>query len=67
MRLSLAFVAILLALGLAGCGIRGPLEKPEEAKAADQAASGDTKVADPKAAKAPETPHKPFALDPLIR
>lgn len=67
MPLRLAIAAFVLATGLAGCGIRGPTEKPGEAKAADQAASDGTKVADPKAVKPPETPHKPFVLDGLIR
>jgi predicted small lipoprotein YifL len=56
----------LLAGMLAGCGIKGPLETPPEARGADQA----TAQADSGQGKAEGTapkPHKPFILDGLIR
>jgi predicted small lipoprotein YifL len=47
----------LVALGLGGCGVRGPLDTPPEAKTSDSA---------PRAPGQPP-PHKPSVLDPLIR
>ena len=46
----------LVAVGLAGCGVRGPLDTPPEAKTGEA----------PRAPGAPP-PHKPSVLDPLIR
>lgn len=51
---------------LAGCGLKGPLELPPEAKAQNQTtASADSGQGKSEAA-APK-PHKPFILDGLIR
>jgi len=46
----------LVTLSLAGCGVRGPLEQPPEAKTGEA----------PRALGEPP-PHKPSILDPLIR
>jgi predicted small lipoprotein YifL len=57
-------IAAALALALAGCGVRGSLETPPEAKAAT------TADADSGQGKAPEDApkaHKGFILDGLIR
>jgi predicted small lipoprotein YifL len=61
-RLKRGVVIALLslgALGLAGCGVRGPLEVPHDAAA-------DTGNATPGTPGQP-VPHKPSILDPLIR
>ena len=61
-RLKLGVVVALLvsgALGLAGCGVRGPLEVPRDAPA-------ETGNATPGTPGQP-VPHKPSILDPLIR
>ena len=60
-------VCFVLTAGLvAGCGVRGTLEYPPEAKAAQQtnasAASGQGK-----AAGAAPKPHKGFILDKLLQ
>lgn len=65
---TLAIVTLLgvAASGLAGCGVKGPLEPPPEAKATGQAKSAD--AADPgKNSDAPPKPHESFILDPLLR
>ena len=51
-RLTVLMVA--LALGLAACGVRGPLEAPAGAVAQPAPAPGEPK------------PHDPFPLDPLL-
>lgn len=52
--------------GIAGCGVKGPLEPPPSAKAAGEAKSADS--ADPgKNSDAPPKPHESFVLDPLLR
>lgn len=52
--------------GVGGCGVKGPLEPPPEAKATGQAKSAD--AADPgKNSDAPPKPHESFLLDPLLR
>ena len=61
-RLRLGIAAGLIALGvlgLAGCGVRGSLEAPPEAKT-------ETGNATPGTPGQP-APHKPSILDPLIR
>lgn len=59
-----ALVASALALTLAGCGVRGGLEAPPEAKvqptATAQSGEGKPEGAAPK-------PHKGFILDGLLR
>jgi len=53
-------------LGVVGCGVRGPLDPPAEAKATGEAKSPE--AADPgKNSDAPKKPHEPFVLDPLLR
>lgn len=62
----LAICCALLAFGLAGCGVRGSLELPPEAKAKQtQTAQADSGQGKPEGA-APK-PHKPFLLDGLLR
>lgn len=56
----------LLAFALAGCGVRGPLEAPPSAKAANQAAATAESGQGKPEGEAPK-PHKPFILDSLIR
>jgi predicted small lipoprotein YifL len=52
--------------GVAGCGVKGPLEPPPGAKAAGTAKSAE--AADPgKNSDAPPKPHESFLLDPLLR
>ena len=46
-------------LGISGCGVRGPLERPPQAK--DNV--GDATPGTP----GQKVPHKPSILDPLIR
>jgi predicted small lipoprotein YifL len=61
-RRQLQMAAALLlagALGLAGCGVRGPLETPPNEVS-------DTGSATPGTPGQP-APHKPSVLDPLIR
>jgi predicted small lipoprotein YifL len=61
-RLKLGVVAALLllgAVGLAGCGVKGPLERPGDAPA-------ETGNATPGTPGQP-VPHKPSILDPIIR
>jgi len=59
-----SIAALALALGLAGCGVRGNLETPHDAKAeaTAQADSGQGK-----AEGAAPKPHRPFVLDGLLR
>ena len=53
-----------VALTLAGCGVKGSLETPAEAKA-DATAEAPSGQGKPEGA-APK-PHKPFVLDGLLR
>lgn len=55
-----------ISLAVAGCGIRGSLDAPAEAKAAGTATSPESQ--DPgKNSAAPEKEHRPFILDGLLR
>lgn len=54
----------LFALGLVGCGVRGSLELPPEAKA-DKTASAESGQGKSEGETA--KPHKGFVLDGLIR
>ena len=56
--------ALLLALALAGCGVRGALEAPPGAKE-DKAAKADSGQGKPE--NATPKPHRDFILDGLIR
>jgi predicted small lipoprotein YifL len=65
---SLVIVTLLgvAGAGIAGCGVKGPLEPPPGAKATGEAKSAD--AADPgKNSDAPPKPHESFLLDPLLR
>ncbi len=58
--------AVALAALLGGCGVKGALEAPPEAKASGTATSPD--AADPgKDSAVQAKPHKPFILDGLLR
>jgi predicted small lipoprotein YifL len=59
-----AGIGVALALSVSGCGVRGSLEYPAEAKS-DRTATADSGQGKPENA-APK-PHKPFVLDGLIR
>lgn len=56
----------IVGLGLAGCGVRGSLELPPEAKA-EQAQTAQAESGQGKPAGAAPKPHKPFILDSLLR
>lgn len=65
-RFGLIAAAIALAaLSLAGCGVRGSLEMPPEAKAAQSTATADSGQG--KAQGAAGKPHQGFILDGLLR
>ena len=53
------------ALALAGCGVRGSLQLPEDVKATETTAKADSGQNKPEGA-APK-PHQDFILDRLIR
>ena len=55
-----------MAGSVAGCGVRGALEAPPEAKVAGEATSPDATDAGGNSAAKPK-PHKPFVLDGLLR
>lgn len=55
-------LAAVLALAMAGCGVRGSLEAPPKVKDTADAESGQGK---PEGAT--EKPHKGFILDGLVR
>ena len=59
-------MATLLALSLAGCGVRGSLDPPPEAKAEGKAKSAEAGDPGTNSAAAPK-PHKGFVLDSLLR
>lgn len=62
--LKAGLLALLLA-GASGCGTRGNLETPAEAKATSNTATADSGQGKPEGAAL--KPHKPFILDGLIR
>ncbi len=55
-----------MALAIAGCGVRGPLDPPTQATAEGQAKSADSADAGENSAAKPK-PHEDFILDPLLR
>jgi predicted small lipoprotein YifL len=59
-----AMAASALAFLLAGCGVRGGLESPAEAKAQTTA---DAQSGEGKPEGTAPKPHKPFILDGLVR
>ena len=58
--------AAVLSLAVAGCGIRGSLDAPAEAKADGTANSAEAGAVGANSAAAPK-PHRGFILDPLLR
>ncbi|MGE5511644.1 MAG: LPS translocon maturation chaperone LptM [Bacteroidota bacterium] len=60
----ISLLMALFALGLVGCGVRGSLELPPEAKA-DKTASAESGQGKSEGETA--KPHKGFVLDGLIR
>ena len=62
----LVLCCTVLALGLTGCGVRGALQLPPEAKA-KQAQTAQADSGQGKPAGAAPKPHKPFLLDDLLR
>ena len=61
-----AALAIILAAGLGGCGVRSALEAPPKAKADGTATSADAADPGPGSAVKPK-PHRDFPLDSLVR
>lgn len=59
-------VLILMTLLLAGCGVKGSLDAPAEAKASGTATSAASSDAGTNSA-APPKPHRGFILDGLLR
>lgn len=60
--------AILMAGVVSGCGVRGNLEAPPEAKASGQPTRPDAAdAAGSSTGKADQQAHRPFILDGLIR
>jgi len=65
-RTARAILAATILVGAtSGCGVRGNLEAPPEAKASGQATRPD--AAGSSAGKAEQQAHRPFILDGLIR
>lgn len=62
----LLLICTLLAAPLAGCGVRGSLDLPPEAKA-EQSQTAQAESGQGKPAGAAPKPHKPFILDSLIQ
>lgn len=65
-RMKAALAITIGALALGGCGIRGSLDSPEEAKATGDGNSAAAGAAGATSA-APPKPHRPFILDGLLR
>ena len=59
-------LAAALAMTLAGCGVRGSLEAPAQAKAEGTATSPDAKGSS-EGTSGPRKEHRPFILDGLLR
>lgn len=66
MRTGAGIVMVLGAMLLGGCGLRGSLDAPEEAKAVGEGQSAQAGAAGTNSA-APPKPHRPFLLDGLLR
>lgn len=64
--LKTAAVMLILPLMLAGCGIRGSLEAPQQAKADGTATSPEAADPGTNSAAKPQK-HRPFVLDGLLR
>lgn len=65
-KVPLLLAVALFAAALAGCGVRGSLDAPAEAKAAGTATSAEAADAGSNSAAKPKD-HKPFILDGLLR
>lgn len=63
---TIAFLVVALAVPLAGCGVRGSLDAPPEAKATGTVVSPDAKGT-AEASAGPKKEHRPFVLDGLLR
>ena len=66
---SVRTIAILLfavALPLGGCGVKGSLDSPAQAKADGTATSADAKGS-AENSSGPKKKHRPFVLDGLLR
>jgi predicted small lipoprotein YifL len=63
-RVKLSIILAAVALGLGGCGVRGSLETPPEAKA-DATGRADSGQGKPEGAT--PKPHKDFILDGILR
>jgi predicted small lipoprotein YifL len=63
-RAKLSIILAGVAVGLCGCGVRGSLDTPHEAKA-DVTAKADSGQGKPEGATS--RPHKDFVLDGLLR
>lgn len=62
--------AVLLAgaaMAFGGCGVRGPLETPPEAKVTGTNSTAETPNDPGKDSSVKQKPHKDFILDPLLR
>ncbi|MBU2582169.1 MAG: hypothetical protein KJ622_10660 [Alphaproteobacteria bacterium] len=65
---TIVIVAFAIALPLAGCGVRGSLDAPPEAKAAGTAVSPDASgTAEGSAGTQKKKEHRPFILDGMLR
>jgi len=63
-RIKLSVTLAVMAVSLGGCGVRGSLEPPPEAKA-DATAKAESGQGKPEGAT--QKPHKEFILDGLLR
>ncbi|MCH9806471.1 MAG: lipoprotein [Alphaproteobacteria bacterium] len=63
--LKISLLTIALALPLAGCGVKGSLDAPPEAKAAGTAVSPAAKGT-PEGSAAKKKKHRPFILDGML-
>ncbi len=66
-RVFAATVLACAAMAVGGCGVRGPLEAPPEAKVTGNTATGETPTDPGKGSVEKPKPHKDFVLDPLLR
>ncbi|MGF1649390.1 MAG: lipoprotein [Hyphomicrobiaceae bacterium] len=64
MRMRLALLIMIASLGVAGCGVRGSLEYPPEARAEPAAQAEEGQGREKGAAG---KPHRDFLLDGLLR
>ena len=67
LRVSAAAILAGAAMAVGGCGVRGPLEAPPEAKVTGTNSTAETPTDPGKDSAAKSKPHKDFILDPLLR